>query len=83
MIRNIKIHNILDITKIPKSMNLINVFIPFYENVFLNVPMIFQSSMGPRKSRCDVPSGITQGWACSLGKWKKNTLPSTFSTWAI
>jgi hypothetical protein len=24
-------------------------------------PMIFQSSMGPRKSRCDVPSGTTQG----------------------
>jgi hypothetical protein len=23
--------------------------------------MIFQSSMGPRKSRCDVPSGTTQG----------------------
>jgi hypothetical protein len=22
--------------------------------------MIFQSSMGPRKSRCDVPSGTTQ-----------------------
>jgi hypothetical protein len=25
--------------------------------------MIFQNSMGPRKSRCDVPSGTTQGWA--------------------
>jgi len=23
--------------------------------------MIFQSLMGPRKSRCDVPSGTTQG----------------------
>jgi len=24
-------------------------------------PMIFQSSRGPRKLRCDVPSGTTQG----------------------
>ncbi len=27
-------------------------------------PMIFQSLMGSKKSRCDVPSGTTQGWAC-------------------
>ncbi len=26
--------------------------------------MIFQNSMGPRKSNCDVPSGTTQGWVC-------------------
>jgi hypothetical protein len=26
--------------------------------------MFFQSSMGLRKSRCDVPSGTTQGRAC-------------------
>jgi hypothetical protein len=26
--------------------------------------MIFQSSMGPRKSKCVVPNGTTQGWAC-------------------
>jgi hypothetical protein len=26
--------------------------------------MIFQSSMGPKKSRCDVPSGTTQGYDC-------------------
>ncbi len=26
--------------------------------------MIFQSLMGLEKPRCDVPSGITQGWAC-------------------
>jgi hypothetical protein len=26
-------------------------------------PMIFQSLMSPGKSRCDVPSDITQGWA--------------------
>jgi hypothetical protein len=24
-------------------------------------PMIFQSSMGPRNSKCDIPSGTTQG----------------------
>jgi hypothetical protein len=27
--------------------------------------MIFQSSLGPRKSRCDVLGGTTQGWVCS------------------
>ncbi len=27
-------------------------------------PMFFQSSMGPRKSSCDIPSDTTQGWAC-------------------
>jgi hypothetical protein len=26
--------------------------------------MIFQSSMGPRKSKCDIPSGTTQGCLC-------------------
>jgi hypothetical protein len=26
--------------------------------------MIFQNSMGPRKSKCDIPNGTTQGWAC-------------------
>jgi hypothetical protein len=26
--------------------------------------MIVQSLIGPRKSKCDVPSGTTQGWAC-------------------
>jgi hypothetical protein len=26
--------------------------------------MIFQNSMGPRKLKCDVPSGTIQGWAC-------------------
>jgi hypothetical protein len=26
--------------------------------------MIFQTSMGPRKSKCDVPSGTTQRWVC-------------------
>jgi hypothetical protein len=26
--------------------------------------MIFQSLMGLEKSKCDVSSGTTQGWAC-------------------
>jgi hypothetical protein len=26
--------------------------------------MIFQSSMALGKSKCDIPSGTTQGWAC-------------------
>jgi hypothetical protein len=30
-----------------------------YENVHLNVFYDFQSSMGPRKSRCDIPIGTT------------------------
>jgi hypothetical protein len=29
-------------------------------------PMIFQSWMGPRKSRCDVPSSTTQGHGCPM-----------------
>ncbi len=28
--------------------------------------MIFQSSMDVGKSRCDIPSGTTQGWACPI-----------------
>jgi hypothetical protein len=28
--------------------------------------MIFQSLMGLRKSKCDVPNGTTQGWVCPL-----------------
>jgi hypothetical protein len=27
-------------------------------------PVIFQSSIGIGKSRCDIPSGTTQEWAC-------------------
>jgi hypothetical protein len=29
--------------------------------------MIFQSSMGLEKSRCDVPNGTTQGHVCLSG----------------
>jgi hypothetical protein len=28
--------------------------------------MIFQSSMDLGKSKCDVPSGTTQGWDCPI-----------------
>jgi hypothetical protein len=33
--------------------------------------MIFQSSPGPRKSRCDVLSGTTQGWVCPRNNFCK------------
>jgi len=36
--------------------------------------MIFQSSMGPKKLRCDVPSGITQGQDCPWMKQNKTKL---------
>jgi hypothetical protein len=63
MIRNIQIRNIL--LRFQNLWNLINVFKKkIYENVHLSVSCFFQSSMNPRKSRCDIPSGTTQGWAC-------------------
>jgi hypothetical protein len=63
MIRNIKIHIILDIIEISKFVEPNKrTQIIFYENVHLNVfLMIFQSLMGLGKSRCDVPNGTTQG----------------------
>ncbi len=36
--------------------------------------MIFQTSMDPRKSRCDIPNGIIQGWACHLSTIKKSSM---------
>ncbi len=61
-IRNIKIHNIFYIFEISKSMEP-NKCIPkkikmkmFIKCFFMN----FQSLMGLRKSRCDIPSGITK-----------------------
>jgi hypothetical protein len=36
--------------------------------------MIFQSLMGPRKSRCDVHSGTTQGKSYPFDYWKDNYL---------
>jgi hypothetical protein len=63
MIRKIKIQNIPDIIDISKSMEL-NKCIPkekimkMFISMFL---MIFQSLKGLGKSRCDIPSGTTQG----------------------
>jgi hypothetical protein len=34
--------------------------------------MIFQSSMGPRKLRCDVHNGTTQGYSYPFDYWKDN-----------
>jgi hypothetical protein len=42
-----------------------------YISMFL---MIFQSSMGPRKSRCDVHNGTTQGNSYPFDYWKDNYL---------
>jgi hypothetical protein len=65
MIMSIKIHNILDIIKISNSMELNKFFVNgFNKNVNLSVFYDFQSSMGPRKSRCDVFNATTQGQAC-------------------
>ncbi len=66
MIMNIKIHNILNIIGFSKSMELDKCihkyfFMKMYIQMFL---MIFQSSMGPRKSKSDIPSGSTQKWGC-------------------
>jgi hypothetical protein len=61
MIGNIKIHNIIDIIEISKSMT------PYrciHTKIMKMFPMIYQSSMGLKKSRCDIPNDTTQGWAC-------------------
>jgi len=54
--------------------------------IFIKVfPMIFQSLMSPRKSRCDVPSGTTQG--CFFTQIvdppldKPSNLPLTVKEW--
>ncbi len=41
--------------------------------------MIFQSLMGPRKSRCDVPSGTTQGCFFTQVVYPPLDKPSTYS----
>jgi type III secretion system FlhB-like substrate exporter len=57
MIRNIKIHNILDIIEISTSMELNNCIIKKnYENVISIFPMIFQNLTSLKKSRCDIPT---------------------------
>jgi hypothetical protein len=64
MIRNIKIHNIIDIIEISKFMEPNKCIKKNYEHVYLGVSYDFQSSMGPRKLRCDVFSRTIQGWTC-------------------
>jgi hypothetical protein len=65
MIRKTKIKNIIDIIEISKSMEPNKCIQKKFMKMFISMfPMIFQSSMGPRKSRCDIPNGTTQGWAC-------------------
>jgi len=60
MIRKIKIHNILDIIEISKSMELNKcINIKNYENVCLNVSCNFSKFNGSKKSRCDVFNGTT------------------------
>jgi len=61
MIRNIKIHNILDIIEISKSIKLNKFIQKNNENVHLNVSYDFSRFNGSKKSRCDVLSGTTQG----------------------
>jgi hypothetical protein len=36
------------------------------KNIYKN---IYLSLMGPRKLRCDIPNGTTQGWACPSFIW--------------
>jgi hypothetical protein len=62
MIRNIKIHKIFNIIEIAKFMEL-NKYNRFKNmKIFIKTFVtIFQSSIGPRKSKCDVLNGTTQG----------------------
>jgi len=68
MIKNIKIIIILILLWFQNLWNLIHLFTQKIMKMFVLVfPIIFQSSMGLRKSKCDIPSGNMQGWACP--KW--------------
>jgi hypothetical protein len=49
MIRNIKIHNILNIIENSKSMEPINVLIKKYENIYLNVSYDFAKFDGSKR----------------------------------
>ncbi len=49
MIRNIKIHNILNIIENSKSMKPINVLIKKYENIYLNVSYDFAKFDGSKR----------------------------------
>ncbi len=65
MIKNIKIHKFTNIIEISKSMEPNKCIQNKFMNMFIQVfPMIFQSSMGLGKLRCDVFSGTIEGWAC-------------------
>jgi hypothetical protein len=61
-LETLKYRILLKLLKFQNLWNLINVFIKTIIKIFIEVfPMIFQILMGPKKSRCDVLSGITQG----------------------
>jgi rubrerythrin len=65
IIRNIKIHNTLDITEILKSMKSNKRIWKKNLKIFIQVfSIIFQSLMGPNKWRCDICNGTIQGWVC-------------------
>jgi len=38
--------------------------------------MIFQSSTSPGKSRCDIPNGNIQEWACLFNAIEKSSIDS-------
>ncbi len=65
---NIKIHNILDIIQISKSIepNKCIQKKKTYENIHLNVSYDFSKFDGLKKTRCDVPSGTTQRQDCLI-----------------
>jgi hypothetical protein len=63
MIKDRKIHDILDIIEIPKSMEHNKcTHLKNHELFFKLFFMIFKSSVGPKKSKDDVPSSTTQRW---------------------
>jgi hypothetical protein len=37
-------------------------------------PVIFQSSMGLGKSRCDIPNGSTQEWGVAIKFYQNNAI---------
>jgi len=65
MIKNIKIHNIINIIEISKSMGSNKcIHKKNYENIYLNVSYDFLKSDGLKKIKCNILNGTTQGWAC-------------------
>jgi hypothetical protein len=49
-----------------------------YENIYLSVSYDFSMFDGSKKSRCDIPSGTTQGWACPIIIFTKLMLGNIF-----